>query len=95
MWGNGFGCGLGEFGGFGWAGMLFGGLTMLLFWGGLLVLIFLAIRSFGRPKSDHSGWKPTRDQDSGSRALEALKERYARGEIGKEEYDDILQNLMA
>ena len=95
MWGNGFGCGLGEFSGFGWIGMLFGGLIMLLFWGGFLALIFFAAKSFAQPKSSQGGSYSTGAHNSSDKALEVLKERYARGEITKEEYDDVRQTLMA
>ncbi len=66
----------------GWGHMLFGGLMMLVFWGGIILLIVLGVRWLGRgPESD-----------SGSRArptpLEILEERFARGEIDKEEFEE-------
>ena len=95
MWGNGFGCGLGELSGFGWSGMLFGGLITLLFWGGFLALIFVAVKSFAQPKYNQGGSYSTGAYSSSDKALEVLKERYARGEITKGEYDDVRQTLMA
>jgi len=59
----------------GWGGWL-GPLWMLLFWGGVVVLIVWAVRS-GSPGS---GTRPR------SRALEILEERYARGEIDHDEF---------
>ena len=91
MWGHGFD----GFGGFGWMGMFFGGLMMLLFWGGFLALIFFAVKSFAESKSSQGGSYSTGAHNSSDKALGVLKERYARGEITKEEYDDIRQNLMA
>ena len=71
MWGLGYG---GGWGGLGWLGPLF----MLAFWalvitGGVFLVRFLARqgRTLGR-------------QDT---ALEILKQRYARGEMQKEEFE--------
>jgi putative membrane protein len=64
--------------------MLFGGLMMLLFWGGLIVLVVLVLRSVFRPPSDTSrGPGPAE-----SSALETLKMRFARGEITAAEYEE-------
>ncbi len=52
--------------------------SMLLFWGGLIALIVWAVRA----ASD----RPSRDRDR-NRALEILEERYARGEIDHEEFE--------
>ncbi|HDH25369.1 MAG TPA: SHOCT domain-containing protein [Actinobacteria bacterium] len=59
----------------GWGGWL-GPLWMLLFWGGIVVLIVWAVRS----GSVGGGTRPK------SRALEILEERYARGEIDRDEF---------
>ncbi len=61
----------------GWGGWL-GPLWMLLFWGGVVLLIVWAVRSgsLGAKSGD------------GNRALEILEERYARGEIDREEFTD-------
>ena len=77
--------------GFGGSGMWFGGLMMLLFWGGLIVLGYFLVRALigagqGGASSGHAA-------PSGSRALEILKERYARGEIAKEQYDQMRKDL--
>ena len=77
--------------GFGWSGMIFGGLMMLLFWGGLITLVVLAVRAFAP-----SGVRETpKGDDAGETALEIVNMRYARGEIGKTEYDEIVQDLTA
>ena len=94
MWGHGFGDGFG-FGGFGWIGMLFGGLMMLLFWGGLFTLLFFAIRSFAQPSSSQGGSASTLARTADKKALEIVKERYAKGELTKEEYDNLRQDLTA
>ena len=51
-------------------------MSMLLFWGGIVVLIVWAVRS----GSVGGGTRPK------SRALEILEERYARGEIDRDEF---------
>lgn len=69
-------------GGFGW-GM--GLLPMLVFWGAIIVIVILAARwLLGRGDS-----APTRTP------LDILKERYARGEIGKDEFEQRKRDLQA
>jgi putative membrane protein len=81
---------------FSWAWLIGMGLIMFLFWGGLVVLgawVFRAAlggnvhRAANRP-DDEAQARP-----SGDRALEILKERYARGEISREEYEKIRDDL--
>ena len=65
MWGGGFG--------------LVGGLMMILFWGAVFVLIFVAARWIsGDPSTGNRG---RRD------AIEILRERFASGEIDEEEFE--------
>ena len=64
---------MGQFGYGPWA-MLLGTLMMLLFWGGLIVLVVWAVRQFtGRPAAED----PTA----------ILKRRLAAGEITQEQYE--------
>lgn len=65
-------------GGWGYGHMMVGGLAMILFWGGLILAIVLAVRYLGLPGSG-SG-RGRRDP------VDILRERYARGEIDDEEY---------
>ena len=81
--------------GFGWAGMIFGGLMMLLFWGVVIALAVLAFRALmrsNRGQSPNVPYGTARGEDS---ALAILKERYARGEIDKEQYDRMRTDLLA
>lgn len=64
---------------------------MILFWGGLIALAVVVVRGFTRAGSQASGgelpWKGS------SSALEILKERYARGEINKAEYEEMRRDI--
>jgi len=74
-------------------GMGFGGiglLVMLLFWGGL---IFLAVWLVKTLFSSNSNNRPTSDQGKNTTALEILAQRYARGEITREQYELMKQDL--
>ena len=73
----------------GWTEMLLIALLMAIFWGGLAALVVLAISSSSRSRSGQSGGA----QASTGRALEILKERYVRGEIAKEEYDQMRRDI--
>jgi putative membrane protein len=76
---------MGDWGGWGW-GMGFGGVFMILFWG----LIILGIVALGRWLSSSIG-----SDDSSKRPLAILQERYARGEITREQYERMRQDLLA
>lgn len=76
------------FGGFGWIGMILGLLFWLLIFGGLVVLVVWAVRR------SNSGHMP-----SGGAALPAQSAkdiaqlRYARGEITREQYQQLVEDL--
>lgn len=68
-------------------GMGIGLLFMLLFWVLVIAGIVYLVRLSGNGK---------RGADTGSnRALDILQERYARGEIGREEYEQKKRDLLA
>ncbi len=77
---------MGDWGGWGW-GPGFGWIFMILFWA-LVILGVVALakwlffaagpRDFGSP---------------GKSALDILKERYARGEINREQYEQMRRDL--
>jgi len=72
--------GYGHMWGGGWhPGMVFGPVVMLLALVGIVALIVWLVRAFGDGAHRHGG---------GRRALEILEERLARGEIGKEEFEE-------
>ena len=69
--------------GVGWL-MAFGGIWMLLFWGGLIALIVWLIVKFTR----QSG------QPQKQNLLDITKERYAKGEISKKEFEQLKKDLV-
>lgn len=66
--------------GWGWGHMIFGLLMMILFWGGIILAIVYVVRS------THSGG--TNRQPNDKSPLDILNERFARGEIDKEEFEE-------
>jgi len=74
-------------------GMMGGGGFSLIFW----IIIIIAViyyfnnRSQSGSSSDYSSRNSSKYDEN--KAEEIAKERYARGEISKEELDDILQDL--
>lgn len=77
---NGYG-GWGPGGMMGWFG---GGIVMVVFWALLIGLIVWMVREASDRHVHHR-----------SNALEILKERYAKGEISKEEFDEKKKDLSA
>lgn len=69
----------------GWGGGWYGGPIMLLVWIGIVVaIVVLLVRTFSGP-----GRAPTiHQQTTGKTAIDILKERFARGEIDKAEFED-------
>ncbi len=76
--------------GMGWW-MLWGGLMMVLFWGVIIGLIVWAIQS-------STGWRagqPRPESAADRSPLDIAKERYARGEIGRDEFERMRQDLQS
>lgn len=73
--------------GYGWGGMGFGGVGMLLFWGLIIVVVVFLARSFIGKSSGAQG------SGSAKTALDMLRERYAKGEIDKEEFEQKRRDL--
>ncbi len=69
--------------GWGWGHMLSGGLMMILFWGGIILVIVFAVRALGGGPSHGATQVPSRNK-----ALDILQERFARGEIDKDEFEE-------
>lgn len=60
--------------------MIFGSLMMILFWGGMILAVVFVIRSIQGGGRDR---QPTEKSP-----LDILNERFARGEIDKEEFQE-------
>jgi len=69
--------------GWGWGHGIFGLLMMVVFWGGIILVIIFAVRWLGLGPHGRHLEHPGRNN-----ALEILKERFARGEIDKEEFEE-------
>lgn len=71
----------------GWGHVIFGSIMMILFWGTIILLIVLAVRWLG-------GGSTSQSAGSGQKtALDILKERFARGEIDKTEFEERKHHL--
>lgn len=79
----------GHMGNLSFGGMLFGGIMMLLFWGGLIALTVIAVRAVWNAGSGSE----RSSRKSGSDAIEIAQQRYARGEISREEFLEIKKDL--
>jgi putative membrane protein len=67
----------------------FGGIGMILFWVVLIGIVVLVVRSFlGNNSAGNKTPAPTSQTP-----LEILQTRYAKGEISKEEYEEVQQTL--
>lgn len=76
----------GDWGGYGMGWGIFGALHMLLWWVLIILGIVVLVKwLFGGTGSSAQGRE--------NRALEILKERYARGEIGKDEFEQKKRDL--
>ncbi len=82
MWGN-----MGDWSGWGWGGMGFGVIGMSLFW----ILLVVAIIALVRGMWASGASSAERRQEKS--ALDILKERYARGEIEREEFEQKRRDL--
>jgi len=68
--------------GMGWW-MMFGGLWIVIFWGAIIALIVWGIKRLTERGSSTPGRNP----------LDAAKERYAKGEISREDFEQIKKDL--
>jgi putative membrane protein len=78
----------GHMGGFGFG---FGWIFMLIFWGLIIWAVFALVR--GVTGHGCCGHSHDENRHEGRNALDILKERYAKGEIPKEEFESIKKDL--
>jgi len=67
--------------------MMFGGILMVLFWG-----LIIAVVVWGVKRVTERGSAGSTTPEKGD-ALDIAKERYARGEISREEFEQIKKDL--
>lgn len=88
MWGN--------YGGYGWDGMMggmgFGLISMLLFWVLVILGIVILVKWVVSPGAGASAGSGSA-RSPGKSALDIVKERYARGEIDREEFEQKKRDL--
>ncbi|GBE04411.1 MAG TPA: SHOCT domain-containing protein [Nitrospirae bacterium] len=71
--------------GSGWGMGGFGWIAMAAFWALVIVVVIFLIRSFAGS---------TKSQGKAGTALDILKERYAKGEINREEFEEKKKGLL-
>jgi putative membrane protein len=67
----------------GWHGWFFGPLMMIAFIAVAVIVVVLLVRWLGGPRHGGAPYAP-----SGKTPLDILKERFARGEIDKQEFEE-------
>ena len=67
--------------------MVFGGLWMLIFWVAIIALVVWAIKKLTEHRGPGPGTPEKRDP------LDIAKERYAKGQISREEFEQIKKDL--
>ncbi len=72
-----------NFGNVGWGWMLAGWLWMVLFWGGIIWLVVWGINRLTQSQRTPTGQSP----------LDIAKNRYARGESTREQYEQFKKDL--
>lgn len=78
----------------GWEWMSFGGLLMVLFWGGVIALAVFALQALTRERAVAGpGGHYDLRREGGQTPLELLQTRYAKGEISRDEYARMRQDL--
>lgn len=78
---------------FGWGGVIIGAVLTIAFWGLLVMLAVLLFRALTGPRGGREIAQIPPVGPS-KNALDILKERYARGEITKEEYERMREDIL-
>ncbi len=80
-------------GGMGWGFGLVGLIMMVLFWGAVIVGIVFVVRALSQQSAQRNGQETGFSAQGRRPALELLEERYARGEIDREEFLERREDL--
>lgn len=83
-WGQPFARGYGF-----WGGGLIGLIIMAFFWLMIAFLFVGLIRGFRRGRGEDGGF----EGESSDKALDILRERYAKGEINKKEFEEMKKDI--
>ncbi len=78
---------------YGWGMGAFGWIGMILFWILIILGIIYLARTLELGKGSGAGRSESSTDSSRDAALEILRERYARGEIDREEYEQRRRDL--
>lgn len=76
----------------GWGWMFSSGLMMVLFWGGLIALVVLAVRGLSGGGTGRGEAAPPYSE-ARQTPLEIAQARYAKGEINRDEYETLRRDL--
>ena len=75
-------------GGWGWGHMIFGPVMMIVIFGGIILLVVLAVRWLGGTGHGSGHGMGHGPGAGGKAAVDILRERFARGEIDKAEFEE-------
>jgi putative membrane protein len=78
--------------GWNWDWIWWGGLMMVLFWGGLIALVVLAVRGLSSGGTGRGEAAPPHNEPRQT-PLEIAQARYAKGEINRDEYETLWRDL--
>lgn len=82
-----------NFGNFGWGWMIFGGFLMIVFWVAIIALTIWAVQRLFKTGQGGGGGGAGAGGEAGLTPLEIARRRYARGEITREQFEQLKQDL--
>ena len=74
--------------GYGYGGIsLISPLLVVLFWAAVIFLFIALVKGYHHSSQDY-------DSEGGTKALDILKERYAKGDIDKKKFDEMKKDIL-